>query len=355
MLSRKLDVDCAHHDLDSLAERHGLQAGVRHRALPDAMLAWQLWQALHRQHPAPVIAEAVENLVAGPLLPAHLPPELIDKLPEAPGIYVFHDSRDEALLAGKARNLRLRVLNYFRVDGLSAKALAISHRIANITWRPTQGMLGADLQLATLAKGLPAKKRAAARELYSWRLDPHAYPTLGLTSLSDPRALRAEESFGVYESERKARNSLARVAARHRLCHSLAGISDSDRAPCLACGELQTGSQCGRKVDRLKHLTRLYSALRPLRLPSWPYPGPIAIRERSDLHIVDRWQYLGTARHECEIPAVLETRRGELDKDVFLLLAKKLPRLAPDKIVPLTECGRRPGSENTKAESLAYE
>ena len=55
-------------------------------------------------------------------------------------------------MAGTAMNLKLRVLNYFRLDLMSGRALAISHRISNVSWRVTQGTLGAKLQLALLPK-----------------------------------------------------------------------------------------------------------------------------------------------------------------------------------------------------------
>ena len=51
MLSRRLYSHPGHHDLDSLIERHGLEAQVRHRALHDAKLIWQFWQTIHREHP----------------------------------------------------------------------------------------------------------------------------------------------------------------------------------------------------------------------------------------------------------------------------------------------------------------
>jgi DNA polymerase-3 subunit epsilon len=118
-------------------------------------LVWQFWQLIHREVPPAAIANAIELLRAGPLLPAHLHPSLIDRLPEAPGIYVFHGEDDEVLMTGTALNLRLRVLNYFRLDRMSGRALSISHRIRNVRWRVTQGTLGAKLRLALLPDESP--------------------------------------------------------------------------------------------------------------------------------------------------------------------------------------------------------
>ena len=123
MLSRRLYSQSGHHDLDSLIERHGLEAEVRHRALHDAKLIWQFWQTIHREHPAAALVTTIEALRAGPVLPAYLHPALIDRLPEAPGVYVFHGEDDEILRAGTASNLKARVLQYFRLDLVSAPSV----------------------------------------------------------------------------------------------------------------------------------------------------------------------------------------------------------------------------------------
>ena len=92
----------------------------------------------------------------------------------------------------------------------------------------------------------------------------------------------------------------------------------------------------GRKND----LIRLVSALWPLRVPAWPHRGPVGIRERSDIHIVDQWQFLGTVRCESDIHGVLETRPGGFDPRVRRLLTRALSRLPPNRIIDLADYGR---------------
>jgi len=70
-------------------------------------------------------------------------------------------------------------------------------------------------------------------------------------------------------------------------------------------------------------------------LPTWPYDGPIGIKERSDLHILEDWCYLGTAQSEHEVHQVLETRRNEFDQATFAFLSKTLARLPKKSIVQL--------------------
>ena len=336
MLSRRLYPELASHDLDSLMASHALTAPVRHRALYDAKLIWQFWQHLHGTLPRATIANAVNALLAGPLLPGHLDPSLIDRLPEAPGVFVFHGENDEVLLAGTASNLKWRVQNYFRLDSMSTKARAISHRIRNISWRVTQGPFGARLELALRPDvALPARKAPSVRALHSWRFTPESVPCLALVPLSGASMAEGNELFGAFDSLRKARNAIQRIAIAERVCHTLLGLGNSAGPSCPGCAGNGGLPGCEHGTGRLAHLTRAYGALRGIRVPAWPYRGPIAVRERRAVYIFDQWQYLGTARTLSDIGAVLETRVREFDAKIFRLLVKTLPRLPAKRIVPL--------------------
>jgi DNA polymerase III subunit epsilon len=343
MLSRRLYPHLARHDLDSLIACHGLRADVRHRALPDADLVWQWWQVIHRECSKEVIANTIEGLLAGPVLPAHLDPSLIDRLPQTPGAYVFHDENNQVLAVGAAGNLKLHVLNYFRIDQATDKALEYSHRISNITWRATRGMLGARLHAATLdgivLAGAKREMRAAA---FTWQLSADAVPSVAVVPIADCRVPRMAEWFGIFPSERKARNALVRLATKHCLCHGLLGISEFAKVDCPACPVDQPGGGCVGRIDRKKQLMRLFAALAPSRLPIWPHRGPVGIRERSDLHVVDHWQFLGTAQSESEIYVLLESRPGGFDQRLQRLLNRTLSRLPRGKIVDLSRYEQSP-------------
>jgi DNA polymerase-3 subunit epsilon len=78
-------------------------------------------------------------------------------------------------------------------------------------------------------------------------------------------------------------------------------------------------------------------------LKSWPFPGRIALRERyprggmaecmhgTDLHVVDHWAYLGTARTDEELAELVARKSGAaFDVDVYRILVRyfaKNPKL----------------------------
>jgi DNA polymerase-3 subunit epsilon len=324
MMSRKLRPDLARHDLDSLATHHGLRVEERHRALPDADLVWQWWQKLRDEFDDGTIASAVETLLSGPVLPAALDPALIESLPSAPGAFVIHGEDGQALAIGPALNLRAHAIDYFRVDRATPRAMEHAHRVTDITYRRTRGMLGARLHAAWLMRLQWARRIAPDM---SWQFAPDTVPCVDVIAIDACRAPDYDESFGLFASERKARNALERLASRRGLCRAMLGLG-GDCAACQHAG-------CGSVLARKRHLMRIHDAIRPLRVDAWPYEGAIGIRERGDLHVVDGWQFLGTARNEQEAHELAETRRAGFDKRTYDILRRELPRIPPDRIVLL--------------------
>jgi DNA polymerase-3 subunit epsilon len=326
MLSRRLRPRLAHHDLDSLAAHHGLRVEERHRALPDAELVRQWWSGLRDDFDDATIAEAVDALLAGPVLPAALDPALIDSLPSAPGAFVMHGEDGRALMIGAAKNLRAHAIDYFRVDRATTRAAEHAHRVTNITFRRTRGMLGARLHAAWLMR-VHGPRRVVPD--VSWRFTPDATPCIDIVALEACRAPEYTESFGLFASERKARNALERLATRRALCCAMLGLSVDACAGCEHAG-------CGSALARKRHLLRVQAAIRPLRVDAWPYAGSIGIRERGDLHVIDGWQFLGTARSEAEAHELADTRGAGFDKRIYEILRRELPRTPRAKLVDLS-------------------
>ena len=81
------------------------------------------------------------------------------------------------------------------------------------------------------------------------------------------------------------------------------------------------------------HHARLLEALAPFAVPSWPYPGLAAIRERgllaerTDVHVLRDWCWLGTAHDDGELGQMLDAPpRPVFDADIAKLLMRALAR-----------------------------
>jgi DNA polymerase-3 subunit epsilon len=333
-LSRRLFPDADRHTLDSLIARHALPIAGRHRALPDAQVLWSFVQALYREVPAEALEQAVRRLLKTPSLPPQLAPDVLETLPEGPGVYLFYGPNPMPLYIGKSGNLRERVAAHFSSDYRSATDSRLSAEIRRIEFEATAGEIGALLREAALVKALlPAHNHALRRKAESGILElpdaPGPPRFLALASI-EPAALAGR--YGPYSSRRSAREALRHVAAEHRLCWKALGL-ERRAGPCFARQVARCAGACVGAESAVEHHARLRLALAAQAIPPWPFPGPAAIREaapfgeRVDVHVVDQWCWLGTAHDDGELGRLLESPpRPEFDADIARLLMRTLRR-----------------------------
>lgn len=353
-LSRKLFPEHAKHNLDALVQRHQLQALGRHRALADADLLLQFWRTLERDVAPETFSAALAQLLQRPSTPTHLAPEVLDEMPDTPGVYLFYGENDALLYVGKSVRLRQRVLSHFNGDHRLFQDMRMSQQIHRLEWRETGGELGALLLEAQLIKDRqPIHNRVLRRqrELCAWQLpapdDTGQAPPM-LAYARDVDFAATESLYGLFSSRKKAEASLREIAESHQLCLVMLGLENRVQAgkPCFA-HQLRRchGACCGKEPQALHH-ARLMAALAGLKLTTWPYPGPVALIEgtpgntRQQAHVVHNWCYLGSADAEEDVWTLLEQSpaRPAFDVDTYKILLRAL-RQGKVKVRPLP---RRP-------------
>ncbi len=329
-LSRRLFPQASGHGLDAIVARHGLHAGERHRALGDARAIWAFVEMLYRTFPAEVIATAARRILRIPSLPPQLPPESLSALPEAPGVYLFYGENPLPIYIGKSVNIRERVGAHFAGDWQSETDLRLSQEIRRIECVETAGELGALLREATLVKSLlPAHNRALRRKEEAGVLvlaeGPPRYVT---ASMIEPAELAG--AFGPFASRRSAREALRTLAAEHALCWTRLGLEQRVDGPCFQRQLKRCAGACVGAEDGAVHDARLHAALAPFAIPPWPVAGPGVVREhsapreRTDVHVLRDWCWLGTASDDGELDRLLSAPpRPCFDIDVARLLLKR--------------------------------
>jgi DNA polymerase-3 subunit epsilon len=80
---------------------------------------------------------------------------------------------------------------------------------------------------------------------------------------------------------------------------------------------------------------RVITAFAPSQIKAWPYAGTIGILEAGDVHIFDRCCYLGRAKNEGDVFAILENRKRTFDPDNFKLLKRWMPKLRSGDLINL--------------------
>jgi DNA polymerase-3 subunit epsilon len=337
-LSRKLFPQEAKHNLDALVTRHDLRANGRHRALADAELIWQFWNKVESETAPDIFDDAVQAQLQRPSMPTHLAPDMLDDIPDAPGVYLFYGDNDALLYVGKSVHLRQRVLSHFSADHRIYKDMRITSEIRRLEWRETAGEIGALLLEAQLIKDLqPIHNRVLRRqkELCAWQLRPNAAGVLQpvLAYADEEDFGRAERLYGLFKSRRKAETALRELAEAHQLCLVMLGLENRTHSgkPCFAHQLRRCRGACIGAEPAALHQARLEAALASLKVKAWPYAGPIGLIEssadgRQDIHVVHNWCYLGTARSEDELWRVLSDMptRPAFDLDTYKILIRAL-------------------------------
>jgi len=333
-LSRRLYPQQRKHNLDALIERHALRAHGRHRALADAQLIHQFWRQLQEDHDADFLAAIVAELTAKPGLPSHLDAEIMERLPEGPGVYLFHGENDLPLYVGRAKNIRARVLAHFSADQSSAKAMALAQQLRRIEWIAC-GEIGAALREAALIRKLqPSHNRQRRRndELCTLRLVEHGGGLLKpeIACLGDTDIRGVTDRHGLFKNAGEATEVLRNLADEHGLCRALLGLEQAaDGTPCSARQLRKCRGACVGEEPLAAHAMRLVQALSRLRLRDWPFPGPGFIREGDEVHVVDAWCYLGSGKSEHELWAIIDAARPAFDRDDYRILAGVAAKLNP--------------------------
>jgi len=337
-LSRKLFPEHRRHNLDSLIERHGLACSARHRALGDAEVLWQFLQKVYAQVDTALINAAVQAQMDAPSLPAGLSAEVLEAIPEAPGVYLFYDEKGAPLYVGKSVDLHARVRSHFAGDVRLAKDMRITQQVARVEWIETAGELGALLAESRLIKELlPVHNRRERRiaNFYSWEWDGalESRAPLRLVTAGDAETLRLEHLYGTFRAKHAAVAALTSIAEDQGLCPVLLGLEPARKAgaPCFSHQLKRCRGACCGKESTAAHNLRLMQALQSLRLAQWPYKGAIGLSERSgdrsEVHLFERWCFLGTALSEAEIYDKLEVRgRPVFDLDIYKILKRELAK-----------------------------
>ena len=284
-LSRTLFPEYKRHNLDSLIERHGLAADARHRALADAQLIRQFWQKIHVDRSSDEIEAALTAQNARPSLPPHLDPEILDELPDTPGVYLFYADNNLPLYVGKAKDIRKRVLSHFAADHSSAKEMALAQQVRRIDWIETAGEIGALLKEAALVKQLqPAHNRQLRKndDVCTWTLVDEGEGWLR-PQLASPRELDMgirSACYGLFKNGKEATEVLHALAGEHNLCDALLGLEKiTPGKPCFGHQVKRCKGACVGSEPYARHTMRLVGALSRLKLVSWPLNGPALIRE----------------------------------------------------------------------------
>jgi DNA polymerase-3 subunit epsilon len=330
-LSRRLYPRYRRHNLDALIKRFRFEVPNRHRAFDDAKVLWDFVKLARQKTKQETFQTVLKDLLKRPSLPPQIKLEIIENLPESPGVYLFYNSEDAPLYVGKSVCLKDRILSHFSGSSTSSREHRLSAEIAHIDTIPTAGDLGAQLKESQLIKDLQPifnrKLRRLSRLVTLTQTYLDGYAAVTLNTHSDPASLDLTQPVAVFRSQQQARSQLMELAQKHRLCHKLLNIESTTTA-CFAHHLGDCAGACLGLEKPAAYNLRHSQAFSTLKLRQWPFAGPIAITEthldRSDTHLFHHWRHLGTFQHSGSPISHPQPPTPNFDLDTYKILLRFL-------------------------------
>lgn len=341
-LSRHLYPEHRRHSMDALIERHGLKPGPRHRAMGDVESMIQFFLLAREEHVRD-FESTVSKLLGRPSVPSHLSPDIIDSLPNTPGVYRFYGEKDVLLYVGKSVNIRQRVASHFSGDHNSSRGVQLSQSLRHVDWTETAGELGAlllELKQIKHLRPMYNRRSRAAKRLVSIALEPNSdgYLCARLCREIDPD--RLDQYYGLLRSQRDAEKALQGITRKNELCNRLLGLEPRGRGPCFQRRLGSCRGACEGQEDVTRYNLRMQIAFHNLRLATWPWKGPVGIVEhhnsRLDIHIIYNWVHITTVHDHSDLEEWPVAADGiAFDLDSYKLIVKHL--LSPDRTLQVLE------------------
>ncbi len=226
ILSRKIFPGFGSYSLNILAQNLGIPFNGHHRALNDALATGHVLAKL--VHKAGL--ETIQLYRTPPEIDYTLPVHLIEKLPEAPGVYYFSDHQHNLLYIGKSKNIKKRVASHFKKN--NTKARKIKSMIHDISYMETGCELLACLwELNEIKRYQPFFNRAGKKEkqfgiFKGVRKD-------GLPFLkTDSTENISEQPLLTFASNAAAKTTVEQITKDFQLCSCINGL-ETYRQSCL--------------------------------------------------------------------------------------------------------------------------
>jgi DNA polymerase III subunit epsilon len=134
-LSRKIFQNLPSYSLGNLCRSLEINIANRHRAMGDAEATTLLFHKLLENDKGKQIESMLKKGSKEAYLPLHLAGGDLDKMPNTPGIYYFHDNKGKIIYVGKAKQLKKRVISHFSNNDVSRRKQDLMRMVHKISFK----------------------------------------------------------------------------------------------------------------------------------------------------------------------------------------------------------------------------
>lgn len=242
-LSRQICPGLRSYSLGRICEQMGIEISDRHRAFGDAAATARLWTYLLSRDDAGWIGKALRRNSGEAFLPPQISMETYLSLPEAAGVYYFHDVHGQVIYVGKAVNIKQRFKGHF--GGGSKSSQSMKSEVYHVSFERTGSEFLALLLEALEIKRLwPKYNRSQKVKAATWGIYQYE-DHRGYLRLQVAKIQRLHEPLFSFSSHAEAWTFLLGKIKSHHLCPKLCGVQKTPGA-CYAFQEqVCQGACCG--------------------------------------------------------------------------------------------------------------
>ncbi len=162
--ARKIKPGLLSYSLGRLCDYLDIPIENRHRAGGDADATAILFGYLRALDTAQVLQEMIKHKAIDQRFPPHLNLREFEQLPDAPGVYYFHDRNGKVIYVGKAVNIKKRVSSHFTGNNIQAQRQNFLKEIYHISYeRCGTELMSLLLECAEIKRLWPKYNRALKR------------------------------------------------------------------------------------------------------------------------------------------------------------------------------------------------
>ncbi len=283
--------------LGGLCRHFGLKYDNSYNLKKRARTIAKVFEKLFIQHYPSIDKKLVRSIALTAKLPPNLPPQKVDELPKATGVYYFLDKKGRIIYLGKSLHIRDRIMSHFNTDLESSKKQNMIAVIYDLQYRLTGSeLIALLLESDEIKRFMPAFNRAQRRKRYKYgvyiEVNELGFKVLEIDSL---KLERKEQLFQKFSSKWQAFSFVLRAAVQYQLslewCNLLAFEAWIRQSAYEEEDFVEEEDSVEMHNDKIKRLVKFYS---------YPADNMLIIdKGRSELEksvvIIEGNQYLGYA------------------------------------------------------------
>jgi len=234
------------YGLDALSRHFNIKNNARHRAMGDVQATIKVLEYILQHEDNREKADLLINLgIKESMLPNNLNLDAIHALPEACGVYYFHNEAGDVVYVGKSINIQKRVAEHFADK--TEKAQKLQELVHDISYEITGSELLALLHESfEIKRLLPGINRAQRTRRFPYAIHSYyneqGYLCFGIAE-SAAKTRRKLEILAEFPKVSSAKGRLSSARQRYELCEKLLSLSPNT-GPCFHYHLQQCAGAC---------------------------------------------------------------------------------------------------------------